>query len=209
MNRVSSREGYLEVAEMFKKLGDHRDSKERLTLCLTKAEESRKEALYSRAIREKGKGNVTGYVGAISLFESISGYKDANEQCAECQKLLSEIRQQTMAEISVERHRELAAIQLKEAAERAAQQKREENERIVLQRRAWRNAGRCQHCGGELKGFFTKKCTNCGKPKDYDLKRGLIWNRSQTICRSMQTIRHRWEGLKKRWPINFIWKQSL
>ena len=31
----------------------------------------------------------------------------------------------------------------------------------------WRNAGRCQHCGGEMKGLFSKKCTACGKPKDY------------------------------------------
>ena len=31
----------------------------------------------------------------------------------------------------------------------------------------WRNGGRCRHCGGELKGFFGKKCTACGKPKDY------------------------------------------
>ena len=33
--------------------------------------------------------------------------------------------------------------------------------------RQWRIAGCCQHCGGELKGFFSKKCTFCGKPKDY------------------------------------------
>lgn len=27
--------------------------------------------------------------------------------------------------------------------------------------------GLCQHCGGEFKGLFTKKCVNCGKQKDY------------------------------------------
>jgi hypothetical protein len=172
MNRVSSREGYLEAAEMFKKLGDHRDSKERLTLCLTKAEESRKEGLYSRAIREKEKRNTTGYIGAISLFEAISGFKDADEQCAECEKLLNEIRQQAMAERAIERSQQntpedLAAEQKKKEAERAAQQRREENERIAMQQRGWRNAGRCQHCGGELKGFFSKKCVSCGKIKDY------------------------------------------
>ena len=26
---------------------------------------------------------------------------------------------------------------------------------------------RCQHCGGEFIGHFSKKCTQCGKPKDY------------------------------------------
>ena len=27
--------------------------------------------------------------------------------------------------------------------------------------------GVCQHCGGEFKGLFSKKCVSCGKPKDY------------------------------------------
>ena len=31
----------------------------------------------------------------------------------------------------------------------------------------WRSQGLCQHCGGEFKGLFGKKCVKCGKPKDY------------------------------------------
>ena len=27
--------------------------------------------------------------------------------------------------------------------------------------------GVCQHCGGKLSGLFSKRCTRCGKPKDY------------------------------------------
>ena len=27
--------------------------------------------------------------------------------------------------------------------------------------------GLCQYCGGQFKGLLTKKCTDCGKPKDY------------------------------------------
>ena len=49
----------------------------------------------------------------------------------------------------------------------AARKKREEEiarEKIRAERR---NAGLCQHCGGTFKGLFTKKCTSCGKPKDY------------------------------------------
>ena len=30
-----------------------------------------------------------------------------------------------------------------------------------------RSKGLCQHCGGSLKGLFSKTCTKCGKPKDY------------------------------------------
>lgn len=31
----------------------------------------------------------------------------------------------------------------------------------------WRMQGRCQYCGGDFKGVFGKKCSKCGKPKDY------------------------------------------
>jgi hypothetical protein len=61
----------------------------------------------------------------------------------------------------------------REEAERIAQQKREEAERIAQhereeqQKKIWRLHMQCQHCGGELKGFFSKKCVSCGKPKDY------------------------------------------
>jgi hypothetical protein len=38
----------------------------------------------------------------------------------------------------------------------------------MLQRREqYREKGLCQHCGRSFKGLFTKKCTFCGKPKDY------------------------------------------
>ena len=37
----------------------------------------------------------------------------------------------------------------------------------IKQQAQWRASGKCQHCGGELKGFFGKKCVSCGKPKDY------------------------------------------
>lgn len=49
----------------------------------------------------------------------------------------------------------------KKAAQEAAHR---ETQRISMERRQF---GLCQHCGGELKGFFTKKCVSCGKSKDY------------------------------------------
>lgn len=32
---------------------------------------------------------------------------------------------------------------------------------------AYRFKGLCQHCGGNFKGTLKKKCSSCGKPKDY------------------------------------------
>lgn len=31
----------------------------------------------------------------------------------------------------------------------------------------WMKQGRCSFCGGDFKGFFSKRCLKCGKPKDY------------------------------------------
>lgn len=41
----------------------------------------------------------------------------------------------------------------------------EENQRKTQERR--RLEGKCQHCGGAFSGLFTKRCTKCGKYKDY------------------------------------------
>ena len=45
--------------------------------------------------------------------------------------------------------------------------KLEENKRIEEQKSEYRSKGVCQHCGGTFKGLFAKKCTNCGREKDY------------------------------------------
>ena len=47
------------------------------------------------------------------------------------------------------------------------EQNKEKNREIMKQKTAWRDAGVCQYCGGIFKGLFTKKCTSCGKEKDY------------------------------------------
>ena len=30
---------------------------------------------------------------------------------------------------------------------------------------SWEQQGLCRHCGGQMGGFFTKKCKSCGKPQ--------------------------------------------
>ena len=34
-------------------------------------------------------------------------------------------------------------------------------------KRKWKEAGRCQYCGGVIKGLFKRKCVNCGQERDY------------------------------------------
>ena len=45
--------------------------------------------------------------------------------------------------------------------------RKNEQEEREKQMAAWRASGKCQHCGGALKGLFSKKCVMCGKLKDY------------------------------------------
>ncbi len=47
-------------------------------------------------------------------------------------------------------------------------QKRIAEQKLIAEQIAKRREkGLCQHCGGTFKGLFTKKCTVCGKEKDY------------------------------------------
>ena len=58
------------------------------------------------------------------------------------------------------RERELAE------ANRREEKKRLEQQRLALERER-REKGACQHCGGDFKGLFIKKCAACGRRKDY------------------------------------------
>lgn len=61
--------------------------------------------------------------------------------------------------------------------EERERKKAEEQENIIAQeqqrqetvdrRAAWIRGNRCRHCGGEFAGLIFKKCTLCGKRKDY------------------------------------------
>lgn len=60
------------------------------------------------------------------------------------------------------------ALQKQEKEEYLAQLKQEEERRQKEEQKCkWRRAVLCQHCGGAFKGLFGKKCSSCGKPKDY------------------------------------------
>ena len=47
------------------------------------------------------------------------------------------------------------------------QRQKEEEQRRIEQSNRWQAQGLSRCCGAEFKGLFSKKCTVCGKPKDY------------------------------------------
>lgn len=106
--------------------------------------------------------------GTLMTVKGIGGFLQCDE------KLFQDIEnlEQERETARIAREAREAEARMRAEEERIARQKREEAERIARQKREeeaarWRNAGRCQHCGGELKGLFGKKCVACGKSKDY------------------------------------------
>ena len=55
--------------------------------------------------------------------------------------------------------------------QRQEDEKKAEELRIMIENDVksteYKKQGKCEYCGGEFKGFLTKKCTRCGKPKSY------------------------------------------
>jgi len=41
------------------------------------------------------------------------------------------------------------------------------NEAEKQQKESWKKQGLCSYCGGSFKGFFTQRCSKCGKEKNY------------------------------------------
>ena len=75
----------------------------------------------------------------------------------------------TSSDTVEQEYREEATRRREEAKRKKEEEERrkKEKEEREKQMAAWRESGRCQHCGGVLKGFFGKKCSVCEKPKDY------------------------------------------
>ena len=100
-----------------------------------------------------------------SVEERIQAFKQAKEKKqrkleearkreAEARRLVEEERQKRLLE---ERKRMLEE-------QRIAEERRQKEFQIQSERK---QKGLCPYCGGEFKGLFTKKCSACGKPKNY------------------------------------------
>lgn len=92
------------------------------------------------------------------LFDSLDTFEAEQKKAQQCTLQEAEEQRKKQEE---EKRRKQEEAQRKQEHER---KKRLDAQKIAQERR---NAGLCQYCGGELKGFFTKKCVSCGKSKDY------------------------------------------
>ena len=92
MDAAHSEADYKRVAGEFAAISQYRDAGELRTNCLNRAEECRKDSIYKKAEELLSRNSITDCKEAIRIFQSISGWRDANEQICICQKRIEEIK---------------------------------------------------------------------------------------------------------------------
>ena len=126
MNEANSEHGYKAAAEIFKTVPGFKDADSLVEKCLDNAEICRKDALYNSARSQMSQNTIIGYKSAIRRLESISGWKDADEQIYACQKKIEELKAKEEAErLETERKAE---------AERLERERKEEEHRIAVEK---------------------------------------------------------------------------
>ncbi|HJI69623.1 MAG TPA: DUF6273 domain-containing protein [Oscillospiraceae bacterium] len=120
MNEANSENEYKAAAEIFKTVPGFKDADSLVEKCLDNAEICRKDALYNSA-RSQMTGNIIrNYESAIRMLESISGWKDADEQIYACQKKIEELKAKEEAErLEAERKAEEHRIAVEKAKKKA------------------------------------------------------------------------------------------
>ena len=120
MNEANSENGYKAAAEIFKTVPGFKDADSLVEKCLDNAEICRKDALYNSARSQMSQNTISSYESAIRMFESISGWKDADEQIYACQKKIEELKAKEEAEqLEAERKAEEHRIAVEKAKKKA------------------------------------------------------------------------------------------
>ena len=122
MSTAKNESDYLDAARTFKSIPEFGDSKELAKECKEKAEISRKDSLYASAKAKMNGESAANYESAIKTFDSIRGWKDADEQICACQKKIEEIKAKEEAD-RLEKERK-AEIERKEAERIAKRNKK-------------------------------------------------------------------------------------
>jgi hypothetical protein len=93
---------FRKAADLFEQLSGYRDADEQARLCRARAEQARKNKLYSDGCKRLDSNNISEIKQAIAIFESIPGWWDADEKreqsrekLAECQRAAVAARQQS------------------------------------------------------------------------------------------------------------------
>ena len=120
-------------------------------------------------------------LAAAALLDTIPNYRDAKilavnfRQKAEDFHLNNIYRRALFASGGSSPEQLMTAIQLFESIPNYKDSQKEierckeklQAQATLIQQRNYRSQNRCQYCGGDFKGIFSKICVHCGKSKDY------------------------------------------
>ena len=87
---------YKEAARLFESINEYQDSAALAQECHEKAEGARKDEILNSAKAKTNSLFIFEYETAIKLFESIPGWKDADEQIIICQQRINQINRQKL-----------------------------------------------------------------------------------------------------------------
>lgn len=122
MSAAKTESAYKEAAHFFESIDEYQDSAVLAQSCYEKAEIARKDTILSEGKSKMSGEIISNYESAIKLFETISGWRDADEQIIACQRKIEEIKAKEEAE-RLEKERK-AEIERKEAERIAKRNKR-------------------------------------------------------------------------------------
>ena len=120
MSAANSETAFKSIAETFRTIPGFKDADSLAGQCLDKAEICRKDAIYSSGKSQMTGKAVSNYEAAINTFRTISGWKDADEQIAACQRKIEEIKAANAKAESDRLKRLLAREEKKRKAKRIA-----------------------------------------------------------------------------------------
>ena len=92
MNSVETEADFKAAACAFQSIADFKDSKDKAKECLDKAEAARKDAILADGKEKMNVESISSYENAIKLFESVSGWKDADEQITDCKQKIEQLK---------------------------------------------------------------------------------------------------------------------
>lgn len=119
MSAANTESAYKEAAHLFESIDEYQDSAVLAQSCYEKAEIARKNAILSEGKSKMCGEVISNYEAAIKLFESISGWKDADEKIYACQKKIEEIKAKAEAKrLENERQAEIARKEAERIAKR-------------------------------------------------------------------------------------------
>lgn len=119
METANTENAYKEAAHLFESIDEYQDSAVLAQSCYEKAEVARKDSVLAEGKAKMSGEVISNYEAAIKLFESISGWKDADEKIYACQKRIEEIKAKEEAErLEKERQAEIARKEAERIAKR-------------------------------------------------------------------------------------------